>query len=214
MNTVIILTHLIVVASLPSGVCNISSLSNGTHSLSNRESLKGRNAPSARLAVMRQLTSPTKQKWSPTMTNVIDFHVGAEGKTPHMTAPGNIDEQGWRVPIKPRACKLYYLAKAGLNHRQIAELTGLTLNSVKVMLHHIRHPKRTVFGWRWRNVPKTGRRLGIANKKQAYEPTMHPHRVIYLKPAMPPEHPKSQSEKAYHGWRYSGKSRRFHQLDS
>ena len=76
-----------------------------------------------------------------------------------MTAPGNIDEAGWRVPKKPLSKKVYYLAKGGFRAAEIARIIGSTPGSVRVLLHHIRHPRWTCFGWRWREDPKTPRKL-------------------------------------------------------
>ena len=41
-----------------------------------------------------------------------------------MTAPGEIDEDGWRMPKKPRAIEVYHLAKRGFNPRMIAKRIG------------------------------------------------------------------------------------------
>ena len=35
-----------------------------------------------------------------------------------MTTPGEIDADGWRMPKKPRAIEVYYIAKKGLKPRR------------------------------------------------------------------------------------------------
>ena len=101
-----------------------------------------------------------------------------------MTAPGDIDADGWRMPKKPRAIEVYHLAKRGFKPREIAKLTGLKPESIKVMTHHMRNPKSTPYGYFYDREPKTSKRQHDftgkhTGRQRQYIPVQERERMAY-----------------------------------
>lgn len=105
-----------------------------------------------------------------------------------MTAPGQLDENGWRVPKKEFTRRIYYLYKAGYGPSSIAWLLDTSRKSVEVTLHYIKNPKRTPFGWRFNTIPKTARsidhnRFGMTQERLNEElRNRSGHRVSHRRP--------------------------------
>lgn len=64
----------------------------------------------------------------------------------------NRDENGWRIPRKETlAFQVYTLTKAGKKPREIAKVTGTSVNSIRVLKWRMVHPadanKRELAGY-------------------------------------------------------------------
>jgi hypothetical protein len=127
-----------------------------------------------------------------------------------------LDDDGWRRPKRQRPRQVYDLAKAGMPPMAIAEATGYSNGSVRVMLHYMSHPRPSRHGWSWKDEPKTRQKRYVGRrsprKRVTYERHHTHHRVTRVTRTAPAA-PMARRGRSYAGWRYAGKSRMFHQLD-
>lgn len=116
-----------------------------------------------------------------------------------MMLPGEIDADGWRMPKKPRAIRVYYLAKLGLKPRVIAKIVGLKATSVRVMTYWMRNPKLTPHGYAYDRNSKTSQRRHDFTGKHAQRHQQFRERELAIRNRAAVS---EREERAYNGSRY------------